>query len=161
MDSKAIEKSSFLDMLAQCYRYIVTKILFLISAVCTMIAGILLFLGFVLLIEQVVIWMRVGTWHSPTVFVEVKELLPANVRLWLAQPDDWYGLWKLMQVVASWSAWWVYILLGMALFYVSSTLSRSRFGGFAKTPRVDLPFLRISGVELRRIIEGGGKDGKS
>jgi hypothetical protein len=137
MDSKAIEKSSFLDMLAQCYRYIVAKILFLISAVCTMIAGILLFLGFVLLIEQVVIWMRVGTWHSPTVFVEVKGILPANVRLWLAQPDDWYGLWNLMQVVASWSAWWVYILLGMALFYVSSTSSRASSGLALRRVRKD------------------------
>src|SRR5690242_9603958 len=90
-----------------------------------MIAGILLFLGFVRLIEVVVIWLRVGTWHTTTVSNEFKGFLPANVRLWLAQPDDWYGLWSIMQVVMSWSAWWVFIGLGITLLYGSSGLSRA------------------------------------
>jgi hypothetical protein len=95
-----------------------------LAMVCAMVAVALVVLGVALLAGQVIDWLKVGTWRPTTVFDASKRLMPNKVRIWIDQPDDWIGLWKILNGVLSWSAWWVSIVLAVPFVYWSERLSR-------------------------------------
>lgn len=107
------------------YWFVWIKILDTLTAVLGFVAIFLGFVGVVLVIGHVIDWLRTGLWSPPTVFDELRGSLPPGVHQWITQPDNWLGLWKIVSVVFSWSAWWVYILLAGPFFYGARAVDKA------------------------------------
>lgn len=67
---------------------------------------------------QVALWLRRGTW-IPITFTD---FLPSSFPLWIAQHNDWFGIWKAMTFVLSCSAWWVLIVLAVPVYFAAAAL---------------------------------------
>jgi hypothetical protein len=120
--------------------------------------------GFVILSHESVNWLQSGTWNPPTVFAELKNLLPAAFHRWLVQPNEWIGVWKIVKAVFSSPAWIVYPILALPLWAISAAARFEAEWNAKQLWREDESMKGddepLSGAELRRRIEGryGKKD---
>ena len=119
------------------YWFCATKLLNTVAGVLGLVALILVLIGVLLFIEQIFNWLRVGTWHPATVLDEFRGYLPSKVRAWIATPDDWVGLWRIVSVVLTWSAWWMYFILALpfgcsALALATASAKRSHRTKFVR-----------------------------
>jgi len=81
--------------------------------------------GLGLLVYQALFWLKHGTWEPITVFVAIKEFLPARFMFWLVEPSDWIGMSKLVTYALFCSLWWVLILFAVPLIYCAVAVARN------------------------------------
>jgi hypothetical protein len=86
-----------------------------VGLICSFTWVILVVFGGLHFVNQVGNWLKNGTWSPTTVFddLKVKGVLPSKIQAWIEAPDDWIGVWQIVNVVVSWSAWWVYLILAV------------------------------------------------
>lgn len=140
-------------------RYAWAKILGGIGFVVGFIGGICVLIGIVLFVSETVEWMRLGTWNRTTVAHEFYRSLSSSTQAWIKAPDSWYGFWRIVNQVGSWSAWWVYLLLSIPLLCASAVLitisdTNSEQLSEERKPKESTSIDEMSGAELMQIIRG-------
>jgi hypothetical protein len=78
----------------------------------------LFLMGCALVLFQAALWLRRGAW-IPITF---KDFLPASFHPWIAQPNDWLGVWKVVTFVSSCSAWWVFMVLAVVFYFAAAAM---------------------------------------
>jgi hypothetical protein len=99
MDSKPITKPSLVNKLEDGFWYVGVKTLDALARGVFYVVPGLIMAGCLVLLYQVVFWLKHGTWEPITVFDAVFEVLPAPFKSWLLHPTNWLGLWKLVGYV--------------------------------------------------------------
>jgi hypothetical protein len=135
-------------------RYALVKILAGLILVCLIVGVFAGIAGASLCFGESIEWLKVGTWHHSTVAHEFYRSLPSSVQAWIKAPDSWLGVWKIVNEIGTWSAWWVFLLIAVPCMYWSLvlediyiTLSRRLKEERTGEPQ-PVPLHQMSGPEL-------------
>jgi hypothetical protein len=82
-------------------------------------------LAIVFVLRHMVEWLKLGVWQPWTVSHAFYRMLPTSSQAWINAPDSWFGLWKIVHEVGTWSAWLVSLVLSL-LFGAWSIIVESR-----------------------------------